>query len=449
MDVIQRWAEKKPVQTICSILESPLFLLVTGGLAALCYFLDVTLLTLVLFAAIGSFLFFFGRDSRGVIPLLLFAMVTLKYRTQPELYTGKLAILSYSTLGVLLAASIVYRMVFRRSKVENTAGLWGIVLLSLAFFTGGVGSTLYEKAFALNLSSGVTIGATLLGGYALFTLTMEKREDNLVYFAKVCTVAICLIVAQVGDNAWNAYKAGIKLDGNWRNHMHFSWAWNNMGIEMVPFLFPAVFYLIYKEKYGYFYCLLVPVIVVGVYFQFCRNAILWTAITLVFGCIATCVFSPNRKKNLWGALVAALLLVGFAFTLYQLGQWENVTEFLKGRGLDDSGRFEVWRAHWQFFTSSPVFGVGFGTNEMYTPVLAKAHNIVLQMLGSSGVLGFGCFLFHGGHTAYDTLAKSTPDKRLMSACVWVGMGLGLLSSVFFHAYFLLYYAVLLSVLHKA
>jgi putative inorganic carbon (hco3(-)) transporter len=127
-----------------------------------------------------------------------------------------------------------------------------------------------------------------------------------------------------------------------------------------------------------------------------RGGYIAFAITVVF---AIWHFGRTRKRRI--ALLLALALLGTG-SYAALRQW-NPGHF--GDLEDDHSaltRVILWYAAWNLFLSSPVHGIGFGTftfiSDQYLPVVADmpeglgVHNIYLELLAESGVLGLSSFL---------------------------------------------------------
>ncbi len=70
-------------------------------------------------------------------------------------------------------------------------------------------------------------------------------------------------------------------------------------------------------------------------------------------------------------------------------------------GSDAVTRFAMWASAWNLFTHSPVFGVGWGNftavfdlgNPYFVPDQVAAHNIYLQLLSETGLVGFAAFFY--------------------------------------------------------
>lgn len=127
-----------------------------------------------------------------------------------------------------------------------------------------------------------------------------------------------------------------------------------------------------------------------------RGGYLAFATTIV---LAIWYFGRTAKRRIAGLL--ALALVGTA-SYASLLAW-NPTHF--GAVEEDQSalsRIILWYTAWNLFLSSPVHGIGFGTfnvvSDRYLPVVVDmpeglgVHNIYLELLAETGVLGLLSFL---------------------------------------------------------
>ncbi len=445
MDVIKKWSEKKVLANACKCFDHPLFILFAGAVATLFYMLNIPVYTLIVFALCGCFIFLFCEDTRPAIPLALFLVISLRFKQNFAAYRSKGAMAVYFIFGSMLLITILYRLAMRRVEWTKKGGLLGIALFSGAVLFGGVFTEYYSLD---NFVNAVMIALILFLPYAFFAFTLKKREDNLVYLARTCAVAICMIALQLVEIYALHYKKGISLDMAWKDGIIFGWAISNMGGEMIAFLMPALFYLIYKEKYGWLYYFVVAVGVLSMYFILGRNALLWGGFASVCGIAANCFVGKNKTVNrIIASALVALILVGVVL-LAVSGKLHEFTIFFRQEGLNDHGRYSVWEGHFRLFTLSPLHGVGYRTYALYDLGVGKAHNNILQMLCSSGVLGLVLYGMHRVQTIYSIAKKPTADRLFMGGCILVGVAMGMLSSTFFHVYFLMYYSIILLVLEK-
>nr|MBR6778354.1 hypothetical protein [Clostridia bacterium] len=93
--------------------------------------------------------------------------------------------------------------------------------------------------------------------------------------------------------------------------------------------------------------------------------------------------------------------------------------------------------------SQPVKSKSTGTET------CNAHNNILQMLTSTGILGLFLYLVHRVQTLYVIIKNRKTEGLFLGGCVLVGILMGIVSSIFFHIYFMAFYSVLLLTLEKS
>lgn len=447
LDAFSKIAQKKEMAAVCSFMDGSLFPIVLAAFVFLFYVLNVPLLSLLLCVVCLCFVFLFLEDTRPAIAILFLMTLSFRYKDNAEAYLSFSAIAAYAFLLPVVIFSIVYRLVLRRVEWKEKSGLLSMALLSVAFLTCGIFSKYYDL---LNFGYGVAAAAVLFGCYAVFAFTMRSRADNLLYLARVCAVSACMIALEVLELYIRKYEWGTPLDTAWKNEVVLGWSISNLVAEVMVFFLPAIFYLIYKEKYGYLYWIAVAVVLIAVYFTFGRNALLWGGITTLIGTAINLFAGRNKRIHRRIILTIAVLGIGILLLLYFTGHLSTLMRFFQDVKLDDRGRFKIWEVHLDFFGESPVFGVGFQAYCKMPGVRVRyAHNHLIQMLASTGVVGFVLYGVHRVQTVCLLLKKRTMERLFMSGCLAVGMAMSLLSPLFFLVYFLLYYSIILLFLEKS
>jgi len=117
--------------------------------------------------------------------------------------------------------------------------------------------------------------------------------------------------------------------------------------------------------------------------------------------LATFSFARSRKKRL-------LLLAGICASvclLYLLRSILNPTHTVGMIGFDAISRMMLWGTAWDYFVHSPVMGVGWGNfvslygsdlssfSAWIPPGISEVHNVYLQLLAETGLVGFGTFFY--------------------------------------------------------
>lgn len=98
--------------------------------------------------------------------------------------------------------------------------------------------------------------------------------------------------------------------------------------------------------------------------------------------------------------VAGDIDLQFAFRLSQ--GWDllaDITGLFERSDVAFGDRFEpseeradVWPEYWEMFTSNPILGVGLGVGWLTNSILQEPHNLALELLSETGLVGFGAFL---------------------------------------------------------
>ena len=114
--------------------------------------------------------------------------------------------------------------------------------------------------------------------------------------------------------------------------------------------------------------------------------------------LAIFCFARSRKKRL--ALLAGLCALVCLF--YLLRPILNPAHPEQTVGSDAVGRVLLWATAWDYFLHSPVMGVGWGNfvdlygsdlTSLVPPGLYAVHNIYLQLLAETGLVGFVAFFY--------------------------------------------------------
>lgn len=117
--------------------------------------------------------------------------------------------------------------------------------------------------------------------------------------------------------------------------------------------------------------------------------------------LAIFCFARNRKKAF--ALLAGICAL--ICVLYLARNILNPAHTDEGVGLNAASRLLLWATAWNYFVQFPVIGVGWGNfvglygpdlsafSSLISPGVLEVHNIYLQLLAETGLVGFVAF-FH-------------------------------------------------------
>lgn len=447
MDCIKQFAENKIIAKINAFVENAFFPLLLGAATLLLYILNLPIITLALLAVCGVYICLFAENMRAGLAVLTFAMITFRYKDNGAAYLSTGAIVVYAVLGLPLLLSVVYRLLFRRVDYKKKWGLLSVFCLGLSFVIGGLFTKYYTGG---NFALAIGLAGSVFLTYAFFSFTMAWKEDSLLYFARLCAIIVCMIAVEVGEFYLRVYEKGTPLDWIWKEKIILGWSISNMVGETMAILFPAIFFLIYKEKKGYLYWIVVAVGLIGIYFTYSRNALLWSGLATVVYSLVNCFIGEHKKIHRIVVAVAIALALGVVLTLWATGYLKGLIRFFLETGMGDRKRFYLWEYHLNLFKESPILGVGFKAFHSLTQGREHlAHNNLLQALASTGIVGFLLYIFHRAQTLYTLLKKRTLSRLFVGGCLVVTLAIGVVSSAFFHTYFLCYYGVILLILEKS
>lgn len=306
----------------------------------------------------------------------------------------------------------------RLRPMENVT--WGDVVMLLA-----VGCALFRfnsRAWFIGLPSQFFLPAGIFSLAAFLAFVDFQNFEDLVYCIQLIT-ALMLIPATVAFTGQGYRHTNIVL----------SWAWilgnlfsslvgiaSHHGHSFLGFTDPAAsnqwaHYRIsglafHPNMYAMFVTMCVPVVLTR--FIVTRNQAekLLTLIvlpTLLYGIklsgsraalaallMTACIFgsmfiyfSRNPKRALTQFAIAAVAIIGM-YLAFDTGKTVDATQRLFGgeaTDFSDAQRSEIHAKAKQDFIGSPIYGVGYRN-------IRFAHNIYLQVLQSSGIIGFSGFM---------------------------------------------------------
>ncbi len=340
----------------------------------------------------------------------------------------------------VLAASAVWYIIRHRKmarKLSSKGFLWGLVAFSAALLLNGAFNSDYSFK---NLMFSALMVFSLLAFYFLFALFADfgkEGNDYLMYCLAVYAMLICaqLFFAFATGRADLADKGSIVL----------GWGvWTNIG-GMLAFLMPACFYFAASRR-GYFGWLLGLIAYFGIVLSQSRGALLVGSVSLVLCIGGLCFFGDFKKKNRIVAICVGVLgIIGLLLLHEKL--LVLIQNFIN-TGFDDNGRVEMWKVAVQNFKEHFIFGSGF-YDSYYTEEWGRTvepylyHNTVLQLLGATGIVGFGCYLYHRYTTIKLLLIHPSQARFFYAVCLFGLLSFSLLDVLFFKVYPTIAYSLIL------
>ena len=415
-------------------------------------------------AGVAIYISVFGKDYLPYIPLMIFSYIAPSIKNNPSKSENSIFLLENGgktliIMGCAVAVFLVIRLIFdgeigfKNAVKTKYKLLGGMVFLGISYLISGLGRALLEGFETKNLIfSGIQF-LTMVVPYLVisFGVKWNKVVKDYLAFSVICfslVVGIQLIFAYITN--------GVLVDGKPLNTFIFSgWGVNtNMG-AMVTLAIPFAFYYLAKDK-----CvILTNIIILFLFFtnvlSLSRNSILVGVLLYVI--CQTIVFSKSKKilTKVITALFIILLLAGiFLFNRYVF----NMLGFSFAKGLDVSGRDELYMHALETFYSYPLLGGGFyGINSTLHPSEVgwnsffprMWHNNILQVLATGGIVCFVAYLIHRIHTIKLVMKNNTIENSFIALSLLALVIMSLLDCYFFQlGPMLLYSSALAFIEHR-
>ena len=142
-------------------------------------------------------------------------------------------------------------------------------------------------------------------------------------------------------------------------------------------------------------------------------------------------FIVLRKIKLLIPMVLAIAIAASSLYAFSSGFKERIDSLTDFNYYSNSQRIELWKANLEIFKDHPIIGVGLNENDQLVAEYhdkmghvekyrSHAHNIYLQYLSGTGILGFLSFI---ALAFYFLLKNLNLTRRLQGSNQWLAYGL--------------------------
>ena len=226
--------------------------------------------------------------------------------------------------------------------------------------------------------------------------------------------------------------------------IHLGWGVSNYVATYLIMFIPASFYFAKKSKVPELWVLLIVFQMAALAFTLSRAGLIAFLIILPMLLVYLLV-----DKKWTRTVLNTIVLVGFGYVIYLLAEeyfillWERFLD----RGLDDTGRIEIWIQGWEMFLQYPLFGGGIFAK--YDTVYRMYHNTFLHVLATMGIIGF-IGLLHQLYTQFRVvLTKWTPDRMIFVIAMLGAHAHGMVDNIYLMPQFMIILMVIVAVYESA
>lgn len=456
---MMRVGEKPVLRHILQFFDGNYYPLIYAVLVLVCSFAGFELALFAVTAAIILFTTLFSKDTKSLIVPLVLVVYSMSQRHTPQPpfssdYLNRPYFLI--TTGCLLAlvfAATIFRMIAYKGQGNvfktRTKARWGLFAMGAVLVLNGV---FYSGYTIANLICGIAIALSFVYFYIYFYNTMEWKKDTAQYVARILVIACAVILIQLADIF--LFDGAVKDGSIDKSALVLGWGMSNNIGGMLAMFMPACFYLAYKDKFGIFYYIFGFAVFGGVVLTLSRTSVLVGAAALLACMILLSIKGRHvrfvRVFNLVCVAAAVILCIVFADKLGQI--FRHYIE----RGMDDSGRWEIWESGVKNFLRAPIFGVGFCTpiapdwsyhieNWIFPDMY---HNTYVQMLACCGIFGVAAYTFHIVQGLILVFKKPTAERLFFFFVIAVLSVMSMADNHLFHIFPTLVYSMLIALCEK-
>ncbi len=443
----------KAIQALRKFFRSPWYCALIAALMAVSEIFGAELPVYYIYFVIGVTCLLVCEDTLGIVPIVCCGYMTFSAKNNPGRFPETSAFRQPEALfqlGVILTFAVVLfigRMLlsfWELPKKRAPRLAIGFAVLGAAYMLGGLFSGYY--AFDTALYGFVQI-VSLAVFYFFFYYTVDWRNVKAEYFA---TVFFAVGVGMLAEIIGMYFLPGVIVDGKLvRGALYTGWGvYNNVGCIMAICV-PAPFYFAAKKRFGWLYTIAGCVFFLGVVLTQSRGSILSAVVVFAACGIAALVKAQKKEKiGVFVVLAAFVLAVGIGLVVKR-DETNIIFSSFFTNGMDDSNRFNIYKACWQDFLEAPAFGKGFYHSSGYVAgkpgsfIPPRAHNTIFQLLASGGIVALLAYLYHRGETLWMYFRHPTTEKTFSFFCVGALLLTSLLDCNFFNIGPGLLYSVLL------
>lgn len=409
-----------------------------------------------------------SKETRGTIPSILFFQLGMSYKNGlsfkkdpsiPNIYSHQWFVIYLIVLGSLVVLSAIFNLVifkqYKNGFSKSLPLLPGAISLAFAYLLSGV----FSKGYSLNnfLFSISNVGMNLaiflyFSNTSYQTLNKKQIMEHLSYIM----VATSLIV--IFELVYIYISNGIiGSDGSIQKYkIQTGWGLQNSMAALLLYTYPFVFYLTLKEenKRKIPFIVLLILIPISIFFTLARTSIIFIFIQVFVFIIYLIYKSKLKKSNLILLLLISIDVVSLLYLAFEQKMF-YMFKSMFAMGLSSDSRLDLYKTGFEHLFNNPIFGFGwFGLHDpgYYAPSATffapnlKYHNIVVQILASTGLFGMVGFIILLSNITSVTFNKIDKEKSIIFFTIIVILASSLIDNFFFDYIFERYIWVILGCL---
>lgn len=440
------------IAKVCEFQRSFWYVLCLALVALISHLAGIELVAIWLIVLATVFSLVMQEDALPLVPTVLlgYFLVSCGHGaiswSDVGVWQTKPYIVNLAIVGVLFAVAFIFHLVYYKQYknfARRTYLTLGLAAFAVAYLINGI----FSKGYTFkNMAYGFSFAALFYLFYLIiFHMVKWKDGESMRYLARCMFVMGLLISIELAC----LYIRNPELHGVLSNKNDILLGWGNSNsIAFTTLLaLPFAFWLAYKEKYGFVYYLGASVMVLAIFFTYARGSLVVAIPMYAVGSIFLCI-KARKKLGIWicvGVIVITLTILAIWFKDW-LHEKFNIYII---NGTSDRGRFRLWEIAWEGFKQSPVFGSGLYFKFGEEPSnYFWAHNTILQLLATCGIVGLLTYLLHRVQTIIMFFKKPTMARLFIGIAILGILAAGMVDVVMICQNVILYYGILLAFAEK-
>lgn len=434
--------DNKIVKKLNQFLYSNFYIIFINILMLVSYFFNIEIIIYYIYMVLGILIMLLCDDMLPTVPMFCTGYMTISKINSPivnvaSLLYSKTFLVNIIILGTITGAFLIARLVFSlkyNKKTTKPKLTFGFIAFTFVMVIGGVFTKYYGiKTILYGLLVGITLSFCYF--YFFYTINFEKvRTDYIFYTFMVIGIAVGL---ELLDSYFSFEWGSLVFH---RDQIYTGWGIHNNIGGIICTCIGAGFYLSTEKKHSAFYTLC-GVITYGLtILSQSRNAMGVGLLLLIASIVLTFVYNDRagRRRN----LIIHLLHFFILLVIVLIYKDKVITIFVDiiEKGIDDNGRFEMYRNGLSAYVSSPIIGTGFFDYDHGISVFFKEnsflapryHNTIIQIMASTGTIGLIGYGYHRYETFKMFFKNCSKEKIFLAMLLVAIIGTSLLDCQLFN-----------------
>ena len=347
-------------------------------------------------------------------------------------YIVAMIVLIIFFLGLLIAHFFIYKESVNLKAVIDSKLFLGLACLCGAFLLNGMFN--FSQYVVGNLIFSMAMLVCFCLVFFLFSANLKPNQELKEYLFFILYLISWLVILQFYISFIHQFQ--FENGSLKKESILMGWGmWNNIGGELV-FLLPIHFYYASTvKKYSWLFYLSGLFSYITIALTLSRSSLLFGTAIIIACAVISCVVGENKKIN--RIFTGAIAIIGIIGIIALWGKISSVLGDYLSRGLDDNGRFDIYKKGISNFCSHPIFGGGFFSVEAQDHQFVafmpdRYHNTIIQMMGSCGIVGLLAYALHRFETVKLLLRKRSIFTLFAALCLIGFLGTSLLDNHFFN-----------------